>query len=116
MIKDLKKQKAFDKNYFLYQNACDKLKRAKVLNLKTLQRVLSPYAKTTLLNNTILTYKLKNNNVNVCITLLSPVEHQTTNYFNIRLSTLPSLEISLSADNLKDLMHKINHSYKFLKN
>jgi hypothetical protein len=110
--KELKKRKQ-SLNYEFYVLNCDKLKNSQTLSLKTLQRVLRPCCRTTLLNDTVLSYYLKNTKIGISITMQPKPMHQT-HYFTIKISTLPLLEIQLSAVNLKELMHKINHTYKFL--
>jgi hypothetical protein len=111
-IEILEKKKLL--NFQKYLNTCDKIKNQEKISLSTLQRVLRASSKTTLLNDVILTYRLKQTSVSVSITWI-PKTEIFPHYFIVKLSDKPNLNIQLSALNLKELMYKINHSYKFLQ-
>lgn len=102
-------------NYYQkYLNSCEKLKNHKEVKFTTLQRLLQPTCKTTLLNNTILTYRLKSTKENVQITHI-PKTPLTVHYFLIKQTKKPNVNMLLSAETTKELMYKINHVYKLLK-
>lgn len=100
--------------YEKYLNSCEKLKNHKELKFSTLQRLLQPTCKTTLLNDTILTYRLKSTTENVQITHI-PKTTLTVHYFLIKQTKKPHVDMLLSAETTKELMYKINHVYKLLK-
>lgn len=101
-------------NYSNYLSSCDKIKNSKNFSLKSLQRVLRPTCKTVLLNDAVLTFKLKYTKLGVSITLSPEVINNDTRYLIVRSSKNPSVEYLLSALTIKELMKKINLTYKLL--
>jgi hypothetical protein len=102
--------------YEAYLSSCDKIKNSKNFSLKTLQRVLRPTCKTLLLNDSVLTFKLKNSKTGVSVILSPEIINLGTRYLTVRTSKNSSLEYLLSATTVKELMLKINYTYKLLAN
>lgn len=104
------------KTYDAYLSSCDKIKNSKKFSLKTLQRVLRPTCKTILVNDCALYYKLKDSKIGVSIILSPEIVNEDTRYLTIKASKNPRVEYLLSASSVKELMLKINYSYKLLSN
>lgn len=102
--------------YQAYLSSCDKIKNSKKFSLKTLQRVLRPTCKTLLLNDAVLTYRLKNSKTGVSIILSPEIINAGTRYLTVKTSKNSSVEYLLSAQTIKELMLKINYSHKLLAN
>lgn len=108
------KAKKFAENYSLYLLSCSKIKNSNKFSLKTLQRVLRPSCKTILLNNSILSFKLKQSKTGVSIILSNESFNTGIYYLTVKSSKNPSIEYMLSASNIKELMFKINNYYQLL--
>ena len=95
--------------------SCDKIRPKKIISLSSLQRVLQINSKTTLLNDIVLTFKIKGSNQNISIRYIKE-SVSIAPYFEICTSTSRDVYISICALNTKELMYKINHVYKLTKN
>ncbi|MDI5888730.1 hypothetical protein [Flavobacterium yafengii] len=113
-METLQNRKKIASTYAKYIISCDKIKNQDDVNLASLQRVLQLNCKTTLLKGIVLMFKLKHSNVSVQIIHI-PKNSLYNHYFKIKVSSLPTLEMSICAQNTKELMYKINHVYKFIK-
>lgn len=109
------KELKFRTNYNRYLIDCQKIKNKPKCDLTQLQRVLRPHAKTTLLNNTVLTYKFKGSDVRLKITKLPLMDYVQSPYYNVITNLRPDIEIQISALTLSELMRKINIIYKLIQ-
>lgn len=91
--------------------SCDKIKRKQNISLSSLQRVLQINAKTTSLNDILLTFSIKGSKENISIRYIKEPAF-SSHYFEIKVSSKPKQLLYISALNTKELMYKINHVYK----
>lgn len=101
--------------YPLYLLSCDKMKRSKVPSLKSLQRSIRPACKTTLLDDSILCFKLKNETHGVMIRFEVEQYSKGVWYYTVTSTLFPNVSYSISASSTKELMSKINYSYHLIQ-
>ena len=81
-------------------------------SLSTLQRTIRPFCKTTLLNNAILSFRLKGLDKSVSIMVVE--KEYDAYYFKIKSNEKRSFEYTISCLSIRELIYKINHKYDLL--
>lgn len=113
MLKKDSKTNKILSNYKKYLYQCDKIRYSeKPPNLSTLQRTIRPFCRTTLLNNSILSFHLKGLNTTVSIMVIA--KEYDAYYFLIKSNEKRSFEYTISCLSIKELMYKINYKYNLL--
>jgi hypothetical protein len=114
-MKTIDRQKAkFFSDYNNYLPACSKIRKLQKTDFNTIQRMVSPCCKTVNTANKVLVLKFKENKYGISITKLPQQIHDTVPYYLI-LGFPFNINYTVSADNMHELMHKINHSYNLIK-
>jgi hypothetical protein len=110
---DTKKAQIFS-NYNKYLAACNKMRKLKKTDFNSIQRIVSPYCKTVNTSNKVLVIKFKGNKYGISIIKLPNQTYNTVTYYLI-LGFPFHVKYTVSAENMHELMHKINHSYNLIK-
>lgn len=110
---DRKKAQIFS-NYNNYVSACNKMRKLQKTDFNTIQRCVSPYCKTVNIANKVLTLKLKSNKYGISISKLPKQIHETVPYYLI-FGFPFNITYTVSAENMFELMQKINCTYKLIK-
>jgi hypothetical protein len=98
------------KNYLaLAINRIDLMRSVKC-DLSKLPRILSPYFKTTLLNDKVIFLKLKNSKIGVSITKMEPFAR--TQFYRVYSTNFPFYSFDISALTNKELLTKIILKYE----
>lgn len=113
MIKNPLKRKNTQLNYQKFVLKCNNLSESDKPTFKTIQKHIQPFCKTTLLNNMIMTIRLKGTEKRIKITKTYECYVLGVYYYNVT-KTDSNFELQISATNLKELFSKINNTYNLL--
>lgn len=109
-----KKEMKIISNFNCYITVCNKMRKLQKADFQTIQRTVSPYCKTSTMGKKTLVIKLKGNIFGISITKLSKEPYETVDYYLI-IAFPFNVSYTISADNIYELMQKINHTHKLIK-